>query len=631
MKQMLYIFILSVIPLLVDAQTNYKVNTIPDSLKTNAHSVVRSFDINMTMSSPQQGECSYKQVITILDKEGKSNSGFECYTDNFRTLNDFSGELYNADGQRISKIKKSDLKSTDISEGLASDDKTYFYECPQENYPFTVVYEWKIKYRNGMLSFPTFFPISNYNQSLQSACYTLSVPQNIGIQHRLNQKFNIPLTEKSIGEAHIYCWNFPSQSAIEPEEFLPPFINLIPNLYVEPISFSYGNYDGRQQSWQELADWNYSLQNERDILPEAVQSKIKEMTASLSGDYEKVRKLYQYLGETTRYVSIQLGIGGLQPMTVADVARLGFGDCKALSFYMKAMLQVIGIPSIYTPVSTQNKKLSTDYPSIAQMNHVILCVPLKEETLWLECTNPSIPFGYIHEDIAGHDALLAENNKGRIATLPDYPDSLNLQTYHALIELTDGPQTKAIVTCTSYLSQYESRYAILKKKNEDQINDIRKRVKLPQAQITDVKIKEIPDRSPSITEEYTLTALYGTKSGNRFFVPLTPFREVPFTVTKKERKQDIYLHYGYLDQDTLQIKLPDNYQLESKPKDVNESFPFGSITSSVNVENHTITIRQSLHIKKGIYKPSQITELASFEQAIKRAYNSKIILKKCDL
>ena len=89
------------------------------------------------------------------------------------------------------------------------------------------------------------------------------------------------------------------------------------------------------------------------------------------------------------------------------------------------MLKELGIASTYTIISTTNERLLPDFSSANQMNHVILQVPLPQDTLWLECTNPSLPFGYVHQDIAGHDALLIEPDGGKMCRLPTYPDSLN--------------------------------------------------------------------------------------------------------------------------------------------------------------------------------------------------------------
>ena len=132
-----------------------------------------------------------------------------------------------------------------------------------------------------------------------------------------------------------------------------------------------------------------------------------------------MKAVYDYLAKTTRYVSIQLGIGGLQPITATDVCRTGFGDCKGLSYYAGSMGNELGIPATYTVISSTIERLLPDFSSANQMNHVILQVPLPQDTLWLECTNPQLPFGYVHQDIAGHDALLIQPTGGSIYRLPD--------------------------------------------------------------------------------------------------------------------------------------------------------------------------------------------------------------------
>src|SRR5690606_27634424 len=125
---------------------------------------------------------------------------------------------------------------------------------------------------------------------------------------------------------------------------------------------------------------------------------VEKLIAGVTDEKEKISILYKYLQQNTRYISIQLGVGGWQPFDAAYVAKNGYGDCKALTNYMQSLLKTAGIPSYYTVVYAgssgyaQNRFVE-DLPS-NQFNHVILCVPGMKDTTWLECTSQQSPPGY---------------------------------------------------------------------------------------------------------------------------------------------------------------------------------------------------------------------------------------------
>jgi hypothetical protein len=120
------------------------------------------------------------------------------------------------------------------------------------------------------------------------------------------------------------------------------------------------------------------------------------MTDTIQSDKDKVRFLYRYLQQNMRYVSVQLGIGGLKPFPAMFVDQKKYGDCKALTNYMGALLRAVNIPSCYAIVNagTNAKPADPKFPDNV-FNHVILCVPLKNDTTWLECTSNTQPFGQL--------------------------------------------------------------------------------------------------------------------------------------------------------------------------------------------------------------------------------------------
>jgi transglutaminase-like putative cysteine protease len=165
-------------------------------------------------------------------------------------------------------------------------------------------------------------------------------------------------------------------------------------IYLASSEFEMAGYKGNMNTWENLGKFMQDLRGGRDQLPADIKQKVHELTDKEPDPNKKVAKLYEFMQQNTRYVSIQLGIGGLQPFDATYVATKRYGDCKALSNYMSALLKEIGVPSYYTLVKSGegNTFFVPDFPS-DQFDHVILCVPLKKDTMWLECTDQTLPAG----------------------------------------------------------------------------------------------------------------------------------------------------------------------------------------------------------------------------------------------
>ena len=371
------------------------------------NSVIEDYNCEVEYSSLTSGTCREQTTVTILNENGVGAGHIVIHCDKFMSLEGFKGVITDADGKEVKKLSKKDLKMTEASSSLSDDSYTYYYETYAPRYPYTVRYEVVQKIKNQSIAFAGFHAYDSRDQSVKRAHYSISVPKEVGLRYKEINVSGVVKTQQTADRitATVEMTDLP---AIPTEVYSPSLGSLAPRVVFAPENFSYDGFKGDMKSWNSFGKWLYGLFEGRDVLPEELKAKVHQLADGCSTNREKVKVLYRFLQENTRYVSIQLGIGGYRPMAAADVFAKGFGDCKALSFYMKALLKEVGIESNYAVISTDKANVMADFANVTEFNHAILQVPLEADTLWLECTNPTLPFGFVHDDIAGHQTLLVK-------------------------------------------------------------------------------------------------------------------------------------------------------------------------------------------------------------------------------
>ena len=597
------------------------------SYAANAQKATVEESTDIICDGPGHAIQHFKGVTTIHNEHGASMAVFVCSCSKHDKLTSFKGQVTDASGRVIHKFKESELKKTEYSPYLAVDDYRMYLDYTPPFYPVTITYEWTIESRDNLIEFPSFCPQSDYDVSVKKAIYSLKVPKSMKIRYALqniNNKVSVSDGDKN---TQVFTLQVDSLPALKQEPYSRQLREKLPLARFAPTNFEYYGTKGSLNSWADYGKWEYSLIQDRDQLTDAERQELHQLTDGLKTDREKVEAIYKRLEKSTRYVAILLGIGGQQPAPASDVSKSGFGDCKGLSNYMRAMLKEIGIPSNYTTISTINRRLQKDYASVGQLNHVILQVPLQNDTLWLECTNPQLPMGYVHEDIAGHDAIEVSEAGGRLVRLPVYPDSNNLMHSDININLSEQGAASINISQSVLNHQYESYIPLLKADEKDRQKYLQKIVHAPQAEIGKVDIQE---SGAKITLDAEIKSQkYATKTGQRLFVPICPLHR-GYTVpnANSERMEDIWRDMGYLDTDDITITIPEGYAIEAGPKGVSIDQPFASFSFSIQADDNTIHIKNRLLMKSGIFPKSQYAQLADFIRSINSAYNQKVVLKK---
>ena len=571
----------------------------------------------------------FKEVTTILNEHGADLATFVCSCSKNDKLTAFKGQVTDSSGRVIRKIKESELKQTEYSPYLAIDDYKVYYDYTPPVYPVTITYEWTIDSHDNLIEFPRFCPQTDYDISVKKASYTLTAPRELAVRHALlNIDASVCVSENTKG-SQVLSLELSDLPALKDEPYSPPLRERLPMAYFAPTDFTYYGTQGSLKDWREYGKWEYSLINGSETLPDAVCQELHQLTDGLKTDREKIKALYQRLEKTTRYVAVLLGIGGQKPAPAANVCKSGFGDCKGLSNYMRAMLKVVGIPSNYVTISTTNRQLLKDFASVGQMNHVILQVPLQGDTLWLECTNPQLPMGYVHEDIAGHNAIEVSEAGGRLVQLPVYADSTNLMhsKIHIQLDLKGAADVSLLQDFHNW--QYEHYIPLLKMDEKDRHKTLQRMIRVPQAEIGRMDVRE--DGATITVDAEIKSQRYATTTGQRLFVPVCPIHNGYSTPPAlPNRQEDIYLESGYLDKDEITLTIPEGYEIEAMPKYQTVEQPFGTYSFTVKRDGSEVRIQNSLLMKSGTYDKSQYPQFIDFMKKISGIYSQKIVLKKQD-
>lgn len=593
---------------------------------TAQNAVVEESLTDVECVSPTNATIRFKEVTTILNEHGADLATFVCSCSKNDKLTRFKGQVSDGTGRILRKFKESELKRTEYSRYLAIDDYMMYLEYTPPVYPITITYEWTMESHDNLIEFPRFCPQTGYDVSVKKAVYRLTAPKDFTIRHAL---LNIDKTVTMSDDGKTLTLELDNLPALKQEPFARPLRERLPMAYFVPTNFIYYGTRGSLSTWTDYGRWEYSLIKGREMLPDDIRKEIHQMTDGLKTDREKVAALYQYLEKTTRYVAVLLGIGGQQPAPASNVCKSGFGDCKGLSNYMRAMLKEVGIPSNYTTISTTNHRLLRDFASAGQMNHVILQVPLKSDTLWLECTNPQLPLGYIHEDIAGHHAIVISERGGEFVQLPAYADSVNALHQNINVALSAEGSADIKLSQTAHYQEYENQLSLLTMDKQDFHRTILRMMRTPQAIINKSDVQEDKEKV-SLSLNVDITSMgYASVTGQRLFVPLCPIRK-EFNVpnNNKERNEELYIANGFMDESTITLTIPDGYSVESKPKNIAIEKPFGTFSFRFSLQENTVKVQYSLLLKKGIYDKSLFADFSNFIKQVSRTYSQKVALKR---
>jgi transglutaminase-like putative cysteine protease len=629
MKKYFLFLIFVVCSSLLDAKDDpkYPVSAIPENLKQGMYAVVREDFARFEILAVNKSRYYVHKVVTILNEKGKDYASESIGYDKMEKVNSISAYVYDAQGLLIKKLKSNEIIDRSSYDGfsLYSDNRVKLIDLSQAVYPYTVEieYETEMKY---LYLIPAFHLYSDDEVSIQKTSYEVHYPTALKPRYKLVM-IEEPKKETR-GDIEIIKWSFEN---IKPEKF-ETYIsdNTIPKVILAPNNFEYGGYTGSMGSWNTVGKWQVLLNEGRGILPEATKQKAKEITKGLTSAESKAKTLYEYLQSRTRYVSIQLGVGGLQPFPATVVDETSYGDCKALSNYMVALLKEVGVKGYYTEIyaGENDRPIPSDF-TIPRFNHVIVSVPNGKDTLWMECTSQTKPFGYMGSFTGNRWALMVTEEGGKLVRTPKLKTEQNSQNQKADVFLSkDGNAKAKIVTSYSGL-QYENNGLDFQvnSQHDDQKKWLQENISIPSFELGSFSMVNKKDKVPTaiVSADLTLNR-YASVSGKRVFLTPNLMNRSSYIPPKTEnRKNNVFIKSSFIDVDSITYHIPEEIYPEFIPQPVKISNRYGEYEATFKFDNGKLLYIRKLKRVPGEFPANSYNELIDFHKSINKADNTKIV------
>jgi transglutaminase-like putative cysteine protease len=608
----------------------YAVQRIPSSLIEGAGAIYRLTETTFDVMDEGGAVQRRRIAVTVFRQDEREEGELTLWYDRFRRITDLDGALYDASGEEIRSLSKEDTKdySAISSYSLYEDARVRLVQLYHDQYPYTVELSFEISY-DGYIEWPAWYAQPTDHPSEESR-FTVTLPTAMPLRHWSNND-SLQFAETMDGNRTSYTWQAAMLPGIPDELKNENREDLTTVVRIAPSRFALGGSEGDLSSWKSFGEWCGKLYAGRDQLPEVAAHQVDSIVRGIESPREKARALYRHLQSRTRYVSIQLGIGGWQPFDATYVSERGYGDCKALSNYMVSLLKRAGLTAY--PVLIDNgtllPPLRTEFPS-NQFNHVIVCVPFQKDTTWLECTSQSMPFGRVGASNENRDALMITPDGGVIVRVPPSMPRQNFQRRRAQIVLNSYGTAEATVVTKVGGNQHDHlRSALVDATPLERERWITDAVTLQNMKLVNYSVQGLESKEDVASLSLRLSLpRYASTSGERmFFNPNLMERNTSVPPERPKKHTPVRFSYRYFDMDSVEYRIPNQFKCEALPSPTTLKAPFGEFSSTTSCVGDTlIFFTRSLEIKASEVPPERYPEYRSFFAGVAKADRGQVVL-----
>ena len=634
MMKNLFLIVLLTLPLLsLGIDKKYSISNISLEMLKGTDLVVREYTTDFVVHSAKTATIKVTKAITVFNEKGYEEAKFSVVSDKLQGFKLHYVNIYDAEGKIVKTITKKALYVAPVVTGAVYiDGNINFVEPKYHEYPFTVVYHYSVLYK-GTVEYDDWMPVSGYNVGVEDASLRLIFPSELKVRTQGVIEQAEFLKQENAGQTHM-LWHISNFLPVHSKPLDIPAKEVLPYIEIAPSFFEAENYSGEMLPWEKFGLWLNDLNEGLQELPEEAKQKVHTAISGLTEKRDRVAEVYKILQSNSRYVSIQIGIGGWQPASATDTWNSGYGDCKALSNLMCSLLMEAGIRSHYAVIKAGKRDLffDEDFPA-NHFNHVIVCVPLQNDTIWLECTSQTSPCNYLGDFTSDRHALLATEKGGVLVKTPGYSARQNCQKRSADMNIDYDFDATAVVAISYSGDLYSNE-----KRRFYNLDDEDRKLRISKLfNLSSIFVKEVN------TQEYTDAAcpkfLISTRLNifdpvvvisNRIILSPTMFSESSDVIAADIKNQSFVITDNKSTIDSIAYHFTVPMMALNLPENINLVTQFGEYIVKYEFEDNTLYYTRVFIQKKGVYLPEDMSDYVSFSKQINKSDSKKIAFQRIE-
>ncbi len=531
----------------------------------------------------------YQPLTEAAAAESREYDDIE-YENDSQTVQVRAARVYRKDGTVDEAVESgAGAMADDPSVAMYPTARTYYVRFPRLEPGDVVELQYRVEDVAQRNEFADYFGEVRYTQRaaepLAYGEYVLVTPKARAFYFNEPPAPGVRATVEVRGDERVYRFVSRDVPTVQPEALQPPWTEVLGHVHVSTY-----------KSWDEMGRWYWGLVRDQFVPDDEVRRRAERLTAGLKDDAAKVRAIYDYVVENTRYVALEFGIHGYKPYRCAQIFARGFGDCKDKATLIVTMLGALGIKATPVIVRTDQKgDIEASPASLAPFDHMIAYVPSLD--LYLDGTAEYS--GSLELPAMDRGAMALQVNEGaaKLVHLPDPPASasVNGNRFEASVAADGSAELDWHVDVSGVeASEWRARFhaeATRKHRVQEAISSF-----LPGGEVISVDAGNLDNLEENVAMRIRgKVSQFARPDGDTLSVPLGRKEHmVRDYAPLATRTLGVRLPARWTEQDEWLIRLPTGAKARTVPPAARGSGPFGAYALDVESTGNALHVKTTV-------------------------------------